>query len=135
MPSAWNVTTNSVNGSDELAKFHSRLHFPNPLLWTLPFAKAADVCCSGFQRVAEVRRDLLPGGIDFLLTHATVLAFEAVELARVAEQGGVAALVHVVHDFAYRFFDAREIEGSAIGEALERCSISFAVNDSHLALR
>src|SRR5579884_885940 len=131
MSSTGNIASDSIDRANELPEFHSGLHFTNPFLRALPLAEATNVRGGSLEGVAEVGCDLLPGIIDFSLSHPQILAFEPVELARVSQQSRVAALAHVIDDFGCRFFRAREIEGSTVGEALERSAITFAVDELH----
>ena|SRR5689334_10608030 len=131
MPSTGNVASDCIDSPDELAELYSRLHLANPFLRTLPFAKAPYVRGGHFQSATKVRRDLLPRSIDFLLSYAKVLAFETVELARIAQQGRVAAPAHVIYDLGCRFFGTREIESSAVGEFGQHGAAAFGGYNFH----
>ena len=115
MSSTGNIASDSIDWANELPELYSGLDLANPFLGTLPFAEAANVCCCRFQGVAKVRRYLLPCSVDFFLAHTKVLGFEAVELARITQQGRVAALAYILHDLGCGFFGTCDIASSAIG--------------------
>ena len=69
-----------------------------PLARHLALGVGADVGGGGLDGGAEVRRQSLARGAQFGLRHADALALEAIELARVFDEGAIAALTDGVEN-------------------------------------
>ena len=115
MAAARHIAPNRIQRTHKLSEPHTGLHFAQPFLGLLPFAKTTDVLRSGFECATQFRRDLLPGVFDLRFAYSEGFACESIELARIAEQCGIALFSNGQDNLGRGLLSARHIESAAIG--------------------
>ena len=131
MPPAGDIASYRLEWPNHLPKPHAALHIAHPLQRLLPVGEAPDIFCGGLESGAELRTDLPPRAVDFRLADTKARAGDAIELAAIAKQCGIALLSYIAHDLRGCLFNSREIDCASVRQSLEHGSIAFAGDEFH----
>ena len=127
IPPAGNVAANRCDRFHPLSHADARLHGPHPRPWHLPLRKLADVARGSLDGLRELRRDLAPGGFQFLTANQHGFLFaEAVQFPCIPSQGFVALRTNVTNDLRDRSFHLRLDRRAARDELFGHVAGGFA---------